>query len=78
MAISKWQKEELKKMNENRCQFGDCILPAVSIVRQKYLCSKHCKIIRKDNKERFLQNQDIPKDLNILDSTRECFVFDDE
>ena len=66
---------ELEKIEKNRCQFNNCKNKACSIMRGKYLCLKHFEIIKSDNKLRISLKKEIPKDLNILDTTEFSFRF---
>lgn len=70
------QKEELKKIGRNRCEFENCDHKAKGIIRTFYVCSGHWKMISKDNKNRIVLGFDIPKDLNMLETTKESFTFE--
>jgi len=61
---------DISEITKKKCEFKGCKDNADSIIRTRFLCHKHYKIIREDNKKRMNENEKITKGLNILELTK--------
>lgn len=57
-------------INNKKCQFRGCESPARNLCRTYFLCDKHSRIIKIDNKIKLKEGIKITKDLNILKITK--------